>query len=126
MKNEERNDKLDTIREWVARRGQAWIPIAEKFADAIFDCDRKARAWDELEQFAAVGRDAKELTDDYRDFWGDVCGKMAELLAPPKPKSKLEMIKQHALKTSFERAGMVVVHLKELLDELERLEKEPD
>jgi hypothetical protein len=106
MTNEERNRIMDKYFEQFDFRGI----VAQ---DAIRACDKKARAWDALEEWAKILSWERE-----RISIRTLRFKMAEFLEPPKPKSKLERLKEKILD------GGVRLTLACLCGEIDQLIKE--
>ena len=120
MKNEERNKSMDEYKTIfvppLLPHGVPILHLAEEshIDKAIRECDRKARAWDELRMWL---RDKDVPNTEY------VLHKMDELLDPPKPKSKLERLK----KIVIDRQNCGKCWTREtILLEIDRLEQEPD
>lgn len=132
MENERRNMLMDRILDPEGNFKDARMVEIDKDREgyaAIRECDRKARAWDKLKRWLS-SRTRWSYRD--REVLRVVLEVMADLLAPPKPKSKLERLCEFAKERSkmLTKPGDTIcspgVFLGELCTEAQRLETEDE
>lgn len=98
MKKEERNRQMDLFIEAFDKADlDIWVSKNDPGAEAIRECDMKARAWDDLEEWLVALHFSKDENETTKTL-GWVKQKMDKLLAPPKKKSKLERLRAWILK----------------------------
>lgn len=114
MKKKERNDRM---RQYLKMDFSA-IECGAEYRDAIRECDRKARAWDALEE--QIPKMSGNM--DFYKALNLINATMINLLCPPKPKSKLERLREF-IEGGCNRTDIC---FKDILDEIERLEAEDD
>jgi hypothetical protein len=120
MTNEERDKRMDEFFSTTEASLHMWSPEGLQRRDAIRECDRKARAWDELEKQLDDCKLTTHMTKNIQNL-------MSELLAPPKPKSKLERLKEFVdSKIKGYPSFPPMIRHSEIMDEILRLEQEPD
>ncbi len=121
--NEDRNkaiaEALESLDGYVDRDVFGFLRENQlNWAQAIRDANNKARAWDELTDWFKTPGPATAV---------DVWAKMMELIAPPKPKSKLERLREDIEKGRILHSyfgSCVMVDSAALIDKIDRLEKE--
>ena len=95
MENEKRNRIMDGLLSILDDGDDGHFSAKSNQAAAIRECDRKARAWDELEKFV----ETPIVSDIFRDgpdygwvlaAYKNVQEAMRVLLSPPQPKDPLE------------------------------------
>lgn len=124
MSNEERNKIMDQflttcekLKSWNEHQGEFVIyGRIEDQLPAIRECDRKARAWDELEKWTKE----RDWTSTGASYIRTFQLKMAELLSPPKPKSVYDKVRDMARHMTFN--GTIVTN--HFLKKIDRLEAE--
>jgi hypothetical protein len=115
MENELRNDLMDEYFEAYDFRGV-------HAQDAIHACDQKARAWDQLKQLAIKWE--KQTPPIYIPNLVKV---MSDLLTPPKPKSKLERLRDFVrVRGSSWPTFPPMIRESDILDMIHKLEAEDD
>lgn len=130
MRNEERNRIMDKL----LVQTESWGPKIQMLlgvlaANAIIETDRKARAWDALTEWIE--------TQPWQTEPNGLMGvrrlklKMANLLAPPKPKSKLERLRDKltTIKNSWPQTilgeeASKTIKIDDIITEIDRLEAE--
>lgn len=137
MTNEERNRLMDRILDPLGEFKDARTVSIDKDREgyeAIRFCDQKARAWDALEKHYGCSWIEPIVPGKYVEpkiGAQELRKKMAELLAPPKPMSKLERLKKdiRPYTKPCNRDAVNnpnVIEVGDLLDLIDRLEVEDD
>jgi hypothetical protein len=118
LTNEERNEIMDRL---IHKRPDLdGEMFGTGFSDAIRECDRKARAWDALEGRIKSRTRAASISPVYRTWNVDLLQEMTKLLAPPKPKNKLDRLAE------FAKTWPQMVPIEDLINEIESLKEEVD